>query len=568
VLLTWWSVGMALAEEPAEEGSGGVTLTFNEDFELRYWLREQRLPAPDDVPIFNYVEQVNRLNGTAQTGKWTFAVQVDEVALFADRYYLDEVLYLENDLTAEGLPTVFPGRLADTAYLNVEKLRVTFEDDWGSISLGDSYVAFGRGAALNLNRNVDIDIDTSIQGAKALLRPGSFDITLVAGQANRQQVFQDNPNGLSPFGTGSLIQGDFRHLIAGARAELFGLGPANLGAHGVIYDFVDDPGFPASLEPGPLDVAVAGATAELIGVAGLDTFAEADLYSFGPDMPSPLGEDAPGLGHALYVSTSGYPGPFVVLLEGKRYYQAERVNSLLTPELYEVAIAPTLEYERVITEDSSATLNSSDVWGGRVQVDWAAVPGKLVPYVAVGVFRDLELGGLHFNDAPETVVHPMGGLEWIDGEFGLLANGGVRTDDRDGADTGADQQIHGDLSLNFPLPGELIAYVSAQAERFHWGVNPLQQEDYFETETGYTLTWKSKVSVTAFLDYTTNPLVNTTGNVSEPLYLAGELQIKPVPAWTLKAFAGAQKAGIRCSGGQCRQLPGFEGFRVSAVGSF
>lgn len=556
--MTWWCV-LALAQEPPEEASGQASVSFTDDFELRYWTSELRLPDPADVPVFDYVEQVNRLNANATAGKWTFAAQVDEVALFADRYYLDDELFLERDLTSEGLPNVFPGRLADTAYLNLEKVRATFEDEWGTVSFGDSYVAFGRGMALNLNRNVDIDIDTSIQGAKAVLRPGSWDITLVAGQANKQQVFQDNPN--------IEIVGDRRHLVAGIRAERFGLGPANLGAHGVVYDFVAEPGWKASVEElAPFDAVVGGVTAELIGVGGIDTYFEGDLFGYGKDQPAVPGQDS-NLGYGLYASASAYPGPFVVLVEGKRYSQAERLNATLGTEQYEVAVAPTLEYERVITEDSSAALNSNDVWGGRIQVDWAAVAGKVVPYVAVATFRDLDVEGAHFNEVPETIVHPTAGVEWIDGELSVLLNVGYRVDDRDGSDAGADRQTHGDLSFNFPLPGRFVGYVSAQAERFQWGVNPLQQQDYFEAETGYTLAWKS-LAGTLFLDTTTNPLVTTTGNVTDTVYAAGELQVKPGKAWTIKALYGSQKAGIRCSGGQCRQLPGFEGGRLSVVGTF
>ena len=33
----------------------------------------------------------------------------------------------------------------------------------------------------------------------------------------------------------------------------------------------------------------------------------------------------------------------------------------------------------------------------------------------------------------------------------------------------------------------------------------------------------------------------------------------------LKAFYGAYKSGIRCAGGQCKQLPAFEGARASVV---
>ena len=69
-------------------------------------------------------------------------------------------------------------------YANIEKLRFQRETPEWSLSLGDAYVAFGRGIALNLNRNVDIDLDTSVQGVKGVYRPGDWDLTVVAGQRN------------------------------------------------------------------------------------------------------------------------------------------------------------------------------------------------------------------------------------------------------------------------------------------------------------------------------------------------------------------------------------------------
>ncbi|HHO50682.1 MAG TPA: hypothetical protein ENK18_07345, partial [Deltaproteobacteria bacterium] len=477
------ALGQPLAPDAPGPDPSTVNVTISNDLEIRYWISDARLPDPPDVPVFNYVEQVNRLNARAALERWSFAAQVDEVALLANRYFLDDVLQTERRLLDPAVPNVFG---ADTdAYVNLEKVKLAFEERWGVVALGDAYAAFGRGVALNLNRNVDIDIDTSIQGAKAVLRPGAWDITLVAGQLNRQQVFQDNPN--------LDLYGDLRHSLGGVRLERFGLGPANLGAHGVVYDFVDTPGIGAGLSElsSPVDVLVGGATAELIGVGGIDWFIEGDLFRFGEDHPSPLGPDASPLGHALYLSSAFYPGPLVFLVEAKRYQQAERINAVLAPELYEVAIAPTLEYERVITEDSSAAINSNDVWGGRVQVDWGAIPGELAPSLALAVFRDLELGGLHFNAQPETIIHPVATVEWIKGDLGLLANAGHRWDLRD-SDGGADRQLHSDVSFNFPLGHELIGYMSLQGEWFRWGINELQQEDYVETETGWTISYGSK----------------------------------------------------------------------------
>ena len=584
--MAWWWCAAALAQAPAtaeeapaspEAAAGpGASVSFTEDLEVRYWRLDERLPDPSDVAVLDYVEQVNRLVARADVGRWGIGTQVDQVALFFNRYYLDDVLVVERELVAPDTFSPLPGQ----SYANVEKVLVQYSADDVKLQLGDVYAAFARGGALNLNRNVDIDIDTSIQGARATGQVGRFDLTGLIGQLNRQQVYQDNPNALNP------ISGDRRHAVAGVRADGYGFGPANVGAHGVVYKFATEPGlgagFSALSETTPTTV-VGGGNVELMGVLGADWYGEVDVFGFNDAMPAPLPDAADDPGYAAYLSASAYPGPFVLLAEAKRYYQADRVNALLTPELYEVAIAPTLEYERAITEDSAGALNSNDIWGGRIQLDWSAIPATLTPYVAVAVSRDLDTGALHFNDVPETIAHPMMGVQYTGDHRSVLANIGFRTDERDGSIQGEapeepglwgdgprsdrDHQLHGDVAVDFPV-SVLQAKINAAIEAYHWGVNPLQQTDYIESETSWTLAYRSDVALTWFMDYTTNPLVATTGNLQEQLYGAVELQVKPAPAFTIKGFYGAYKAGIRCSGGQCRLLPGFDGARISAVATF
>lgn len=544
---------------PPALASDSWSTTFNDDLEVRYWRVPERIPDPAGVRVLDYVEQVNRLIAQTRRGPWSISTQIDQVALLANRYFLNDVLVIERELVSPGVPNVFgPG--ADV-YANVEKLTVRRESRELTVQIGDSYAAFGRGIALNLNRNVDIDIDTSIQGVKATARPGDWDVEVLLGQLNRQQVFQDNPN--------RDLTGDLRHGVIGARAERFGVGPANLGAHAVLYDFVTEPGLIAGTSDlsGP-DAVIRGATAEINGVAGVDWFVEVDHFQYLTSALTP----EPSNGWAAYASATTYIGKTIWQAEFKRYRDAERLNSLLAPELYEVAIAPTLEYERAITEDSAATLNSNNVTGGRLRVDWSAVPGKVTPWISAAVFRDTEIGPLHFNTVPETVVHPLLGVEWIDNDVAVLAAAGIRTDIRDGTDRGADRQLHADASLLFPITAGLHGNVSLYAERYQWGVNPFQQADYSEVETSWSVSYGSDVTLTWFTDYSSNPLIGTLGNLpiggNAPLYGAVELQVKPSSALTLKAFYGAYKAGIRCSGGQCRLLPGFEGARFTMQGTF
>jgi hypothetical protein len=586
--VTWFLLaGLARAEEPTPEAPK-VSTTFTEDFEIRYW-KIDGFPSPDPAhpSVYDYVEQVNRFNANVRSGKWAVDAQIDEVAMFGARYFLDDVEVVERPLVPEELFSPAPG----ISYVNLEKVRATYESQSASLLLGDGYAAFGRGIALNLNRNVDIDIDTSIQGFKGMFRPGAWDVTVVGGQLNRQQVLQDNPNCPGAPEAPCVLFGDVRHAVGGVRVERFGLGPANLGAHGVVYKYAVEEGLSRGFEQLGEEhglTAIGGLTAELTSVAGFDWYVEGDTFGF-QDVANTLpGADPGDPGYALYLSASTYPGPFVLLVEGKRYYQTDRVNAPLGGiSTYEVAIAPTLEYERAITEDSAAALNSNDITGGRFQLDWAAIPGKFTPYVAFALFRDEDLGALHFNTGrPETITHPMAGLEYVGEGTAVIGNFGFRTDDRDtgvvvesfepiapaagcGQRPDRDRQIHGDLTVEVPV-GPLSFDAALAGELFCWGVNgDLQQSDYFESETSYTLSYGSDVAVTWYLDYTTNPLVSSIGNLGdERLYGAAELQVKPAAAWTIKAFYGAYKAGIRCSGGQCRLLPGFDGARLSAVASF
>ncbi|MCB9694113.1 MAG: hypothetical protein H6736_20075 [Alphaproteobacteria bacterium] len=554
--MVWLGLWLAQAQETPDGTPSTWSVTATDDLEIRYWVRDERLPDPSDVPVFNYLEQVNRINVAATKGPWRIRTQVDQVALLANRYYLDDQLYVERPLFA---PDIFAPFGKDTdLYANIEKIQVAYETEKVSLELGDFYAAFGRGVALNLNRNVDIDIDTSIQGAKLVWRPGSWDVTALAGQLNRQQVFQDNPN--------RDLRGDLRHGIVALRAERYGLGPANIGLHAVAYDFVEDAGLAEGfrqLAGGP-DVFVGGTTAEIVGLGGIDWYAEYDVFNYTTDR---LAGENPPLGHAAYASATFYPGKTVWLVEAKRYSNTQQVNAVLSPELYQVAIAPTLEYERAITEDSAAAVGSRDIWGARVRMDWSLRPGEFVPYIATGIYRDHDLEGLHFNDVPETIIHPMVGVDWLPGDGAALINLGYRRDIRDGREGGSDQQIHGDVTLNFPVAGGFQGNINIGAEHYLWGNNPLQQNDYTESETAWTLS-KGPVALTWYMDISSNPLIDSTGNISETLYMAGELQVKPRPNITMKAFYGAYKSGVRCSGGQCRLLPGFEGARTSIVASF
>jgi hypothetical protein len=531
---------------------GGGQLSVSEDFEIRYRVSDDLLEGfGDRESLYDYVEQVNRMNLLFSKDSVQFGLQFDEVMLLGNRYYLDDVLQYERSIVPRDLLSPAPDQ-----YLHLEKIYLKKSyGRKGSVQVGDHYVSFGRGLALNVIKNTDIDLDTSLRGAQTTIKGGDIQATFALGLTNQQQVAQDNPN--------LDIRPNVNHLVAGARVDAFNVGPGNFGLHTVLYQFAreDATDDPLNALGQDLDVGVLGATAEFNGLGGMDWFAEGDWFHY--TSGELIGKEEAEDGYALYGSTAAYFGPVTMFVEAKSYKNTEGVNALTSSEGYELASGPTLEYERVITEDSAAAVNSNDISGVRVRFDW--MRGAWVPHLELSLARDKELGGLHFNQSPETIIHPVLGADHFGQRFQLLVNGGYRVDLRD--EHGMDRLAHMDVAFDFPV-GALHGEFTADLKQFWWGENTNQQHDFAELSAAFGLKFHHAWSLILYQDFTDNPLISSEGNLRDTLYGAAELQWKPASATTVKAFYGAYKAGIRCAGGQCRNLPGFEGTRLSVSSTF
>ena len=554
LLTTTLALAMGSAHGAELVGTGplaGASVQVTSDFEARFHHVDERVEGFEDRNIHDYVEQVERLNFLLSKGTLTVGLTVDQVGLYANRYILDGELYHSNDLYDETLASPF----AD-ALVVVEKAYLQKRVGDVELTLGDTYASFGRGMALNIVKNTDIDVDSSIRGAKAVIRSGPLDVSLVSGLSNTQEISQDFPN--------MALGRDVSHMVSGARVEHYGLGPFQAGVHGVVYAFgrPGDLGMPQAVRyEQSLDATVVGATVSLPGALGVDWFAEADLFTY--RAPELTGGEERLQGHAIYGAASLYPGKTVVLVEAKQTKDTELLNAFVTNEGWELANVPTLEYERVITEDSAAAINSNDLTGVRVRVDHALVPAKLTPYVAVSVFRDEDLGGLHFNSSPENIAHAVTGLQWFEGRRVVQVNTGFRQDQREDADGGADKLAHLDAELHLPVGPHNALELAVGVKRFQWGNNDQQQADFTEMENAIAWHQGEKLMLLLFQDWTNNPLIRSEGNLADQLYGALEVHYARTSATKVRAFYGAYKAGIRCSGGQCRSLPGFEGGRLS-----
>jgi hypothetical protein len=569
-----WLAAAAEPEPPAasEPAPSRVSTTFTNDLELRYQNFDPSPLVRVGGPPPKFVEQLDRLTARASAEHWSFNVQVDQVAFIGTPYLVDgEVVRDPPPLILNcGLPRCVAAPFGDQVYANLEKVGLNYTSPDLNLAFGDFYAAFGYGAALNLNRNVDIDVDTSIQGARMVASPGAWEVTALAGTLNRQQVFADNPNV-------GLLQGDLRHLLAALRVQRFELGPAAVGLHGVVYDFVEDYGLAGATDQAltATDAVVGGGTVELYGVGGIDWQFEADLVGFPSDPEGrnklfPVGE--PTLGHALYASASFMVGPTIWQLDVKRYNDLNRINAPLAAEQYQVVVPPTLEYERAINFNTAAAVGSNDITGARARMDLAL--GVITPYASVAVFRDLDLNNAaQHSPAPETIGQVLGGVEALLEDYTLLANALGRIEVRDDG-MGRDAQAYADVDFKFPLVGHAHGDLIVTGQRFLGGpekaafAEDAADRSWSETSVSLTLAPNHHMGITGYFDYTTNPFAQAGGNLSPYTFGAVELYVKPSSAWTVKAFHGGYAAGIRCSGGQCRMVPAFTGTRVAVTGTF
>lgn len=524
------------------------------EFRFRHYFSQDELYDFPGNDVLDYEEAVARLSLSGGGSALTLGLQGDAAALYSNAYLLDGELTYERDLYDVGLYGPHPNW-----YFSPEKLWAMGSRPGLNWAVGDSYAAFGRGFALNLVKNTDIDLDTSIRGAHATISAGNFEFKVVSGFTNPQQVRLENPN--------VSMQPDRMHAVHGLRADYFGR--VRGGVHGVAYQFsraADPSGNAFSAWSEGLDAAVVGATIEASSVGPFDLGGEFDFIGYNAE------EIAVSHGAAGYLSASMYPGRTALLFEGKISRDTEHLNLFAAPDGYEFATGPSLEYERVITEDSSAALNSNDLAGGRVRADFSVGQGAqtITPYLSLAGFRDNDLGGVHFNQSPETIAHGVGGILAVLGEFHMLANAGYRMDIRDEAPESniGDSLIHADLAITIPLGHTLSIELAPNLMVYHWGENLVQQGDYVDASNVIAVKLGSPYALLLYTDFSNNELINSTGNLSDELYGAGEFQWQPNSATTLKVFYGAYRAGIRCAGGQCRSLPGFDGARLSVSTAF
>ena len=531
---------------------------------------------PEDSKSADFLELINRLHTSVRVKRWNVGVQIDAVV---NAPPADSETGPVNPLF--GSPP--PPHLTEDAYLVPEKVWVHYRGRHVQMELGDSYINVGKGIALSLVRRPEIDEDTSLRGIKLGVTTDPVDWKVFFGWANAQNISVVSINRGLELPAGELVFGT-SGLVRPARWMEFGL-----HAVGVTYERPDENG-----ERRPIDrfsllsedvqLGTFGASLRFPRLGPLDWYTEGDLFVYGK---TPEGERAAydldgeehelNRGYAVYTGVQAFGENVAFLAEVKRYKDHLRGSALAGVTENSLAAAPTLELEEAIQPNSQHAVTSNAMTGYRLRWTW------YVPDTAHNIYVNF---ANFFDDADvpadydrEIIFHPYAGVQLFSPKgHHLFFTGGYRGEANVEDDTPVDREYGDDHMVHAYIDGAVV--VKASTFEVTTNVRAFREateepHSWVSSESSLSWNYKGVLTVAALLDATNersalNGPLAVPGNLhnsddpENPLGVFGaiEVTVRPTPAMAIKLFAGANKQGLRCTGGVCRWLPGFSGFRT------
>jgi hypothetical protein len=416
-------------------------------------------------------------------------------------------------------------------------------------------VQFGRGLTLSLRKVDELGIDTTLRGAKVLLRSRFVDATLVAGVTNPGNVDEASGRNVD----------DFNDLVAGAQVQA--RTPAGLSVGGQVAAIrFKDP------------------TQGFFPMGGPEY--EETWISAGPSIDAPrllpnLGLYLEGVaqhripveeamleaetGFGLYGTATIYAGNTTILVEGKAYGDLAVVQPRLDkPEQLEFRSVqytspPTAERVLQVIENPQ-----KEIAGARARADHR-FSKDFILYVNYGLFRDYlgyaVAGAIGPVDA--TIHDPYAGFElyWCEARSRALVSAGYRIviDDQNS------DIVRGDAHLDFDVVQSLQYDLSLELHGSHVERSKtelLTDKSWREGSAQVGVSWKSTFAAAFVLDYTTE------AGQPKDLYPSGTITWDITADSSLRLYGGSSRGGLKCVSGVCRTFPPFDGFKLTAAFRF
>lgn len=530
---------------------------------------------PEDSPYDPFAELINRLHTSVRVQRWNVGMQID---LLANAPPADPETGPVNPLF--GTPA--PPHAVEDAYLVPEKLFVQYRGRAFKLELGDTYVNVGKGMALSLVRRTEIDEDHSLRGAKIGIATRPVDWTAFGGWVNAQNISVISINRNLQVPAGEFVFGSAA-LVRPARWM-------ELGLHGIgtTFDRLDDDGGHRPVDRlglirEPVQMGTFGASLRFPSLGPVDWYTEGDLFVYGKSPAGevvhigPEGEDQElKRGYAIYSGAQVFGSNVTFLAEFKRFEDHLYQSRLSGVTENSLTAAPTLELEEAINPDSQHAVTSNDITGYRLR--WTFY----VPNTAHNVFINFAQF-VDDHDVPghdrELIFHPYAGVQLFAPQgHHLFVTGGFRGEANLEDETPTGREYGDDLMAHLYLDGAVV--VKASTFELATNFRTFHEEsddpyDWFSSESALSWNLEGILTVAVLFD-ATNERASLSGPLAVPgnlyasddpakplgLFGAAEITVRPTPAMAVKVFAGANKQGLRCTGGVCRWLPGFSGFRT------
>ena len=449
----------------------------------------------------------------------------------------------------------------DKTWAKERPRKFTFEYAQRNVDLilGDHYASFGRGIVLNVVKNDEFGLDTTIQGEKLSVDTDYVSFRGLAGSVNPGDPIRFTPAQVK---APDPALSD-RDLLWGGEAVLSWPGVVSAGARYVGAVIRTD----LTTEPAEYEQDNSqnnfGVSLEFPNLFGVGAFYAEYAWLELEDRKKGGLQDVRQEGRAAYFSASFYGHGVDFLLEGKDYYRATFVY----------AEGPSLEYQKVVFE----LPHYEDELGlhGRI--------GYRIPVADLYVHLDYLDAKTHKTLPKDLAGHYDEGKKygWITGVRHLY--GGFERDFANSARIEAtagyrgeatDRWIHAEFFASAPiLPQHSVA--ATVMWRQYQGLAIYEGTTYGSQLFSVTYAWSPLLTVTGTYEHSNEPFAGSTGDSvvsggggKRENFPAVEVTVRPMETLAVTAFWGATKGGLQCSGGICRQVPAFDGLRVEVAAQF
>jgi hypothetical protein len=475
---------------------------------------------------------------------WLNKFEIDAVyGNFSALLRLDSALYVHAPVAAPGnkrLAVLLENRYNNR--LDLEKVAVNYTSRHFEVTLGDSYVTFGRGLVLSLRKVDELGVDTTVRGLNAVGKVAGLEVNGIAGVSNIVNV--DAATGREA--------DDPNDVIAGARAEYHVKNWFTPGIDVVEYRYhqnqTDQP------QKNPDQILAYSATLELPHLGDYGT-----LFVEYAQQQRLIG-DSFVRATGFYGSGSFYFGPVTLLAEYKDYRNYQPIaTSLRQTDYPELALTDFYNAPPTLERVQQAVLDNAQVNGGHARVDVAVCPG-FSPFASFARFEDQFFDTIDYD--------PYGGFElrWQGGRSRASLSGGVRTSHFKPGNRHAGQLNSQTQHVEFDVNQALTGPYSIELDGLHMSHRDRQTVtylDWLEGEAYLSLKRANSWAAAAGYEYYTEaPTAIQTGYVNA----TGSWNINS--NLTLRAFVGGQRAGIKCINGVCRNYPAFQGYRLELIAKY